>query len=105
MSPKWTFVIAALIIVLVLLAALANATSHVMVTYTTRSDTPDHAVFFLAFYATPLTAIAASFVWQTPNLEQLGLLVAIGALATLNQRFSRGLLRRPMQRLYCPSTL
>ena len=31
--------------------------------------------------------IAALFVWRTPNLEQLGLLVAIGALATLNQRF------------------
>ena len=72
---------------LVLIAALANATSHVIVTYTTRSDTPDHAVFFLSFYTTPLTAIAALFVWQTPNLEQLGLMIAIGALATLNQRF------------------
>jgi drug/metabolite transporter (DMT)-like permease len=72
---------------LVLVGALANATSHVIVTYTTRSDTPDHAVFFLAFYTTPLAAVAALFVWQTPNLEQLVLLVAIGALATLNQRF------------------
>jgi drug/metabolite transporter (DMT)-like permease len=72
---------------LVLIAALANATSHVIVTYTTRSDHPDQAVFYLALYSTPLAAIAAAFVWRTPNLEQLGLLVAIGALATLNQRF------------------
>ena len=72
---------------LLLIAALANATSHVIVRYTTRSDSPDHAVFFLAFYTTPLTAIAALFVWQSPNLEQLGLLIAIGTLATLNQRF------------------
>jgi len=72
---------------LVLVAALANATSHVIVTYTTRSDHPDHAVFFLAFYTTPMTAIAALFVWRTPDLAQLGLLIVIGALATLNQRF------------------
>ena len=33
---------------LVFVAALCNATSHVIVTYTTRSDHPDYAVFYLA---------------------------------------------------------
>ena len=72
---------------LVFVAALCNATSHVIVTYTTRSDHPDFAVFYLALYATPLAFIATLFVWTTPDLGELALLVAIGACATLNQRF------------------
>ena len=73
--------------VLVLVAAVAYATSNTIVKFTTRSDHPDQTVFFLGLYTTPLIAIPAWYVWTTPSLEQLALMVAIGACATANQRF------------------
>jgi len=72
---------------LVLLAALANATSNVIVKHSTRTDHPDKVVFFLMIYVTPLIALPAALVWTTPDLRQLALMVGIGAFATLNQRF------------------
>ena len=72
---------------LVLLGALANATSNIIVKFKTRTDHPDTVVFYLALYVTPLILIPALFVWQWPNAEQLMWLVAIGFCATLNQRF------------------
>ena len=73
--------------VLVLLAALANATSNVIVRHSTRTDHPDKVVFFLMIYVTPAMAIPAAFVWTTPDLRQLALMVGVGVFATLNQRF------------------
>jgi len=72
---------------LVLLAALANATSNVIVKHSTRTDHPDKVVFFLMIYVTPAMAIPAAFVWTTPDLRQLALMVGVGVFATLNQRF------------------
>lgn len=72
---------------LVLLGALANATSNVIVRHSTRTDHPDKVVFFLMIYVTPLIAIPAAFVWTTPDLRQLALMVGVGVFATLNQRF------------------
>jgi drug/metabolite transporter (DMT)-like permease len=72
---------------LVLVGAFANAASNVTVRHTTRTDHPDVAVFYLMLYMTPLAVVPAVFVWTTPTLSQLGLLVSIGFFATLNQRF------------------
>jgi len=71
---------------LVLVGAFANAASNVTVRHTTRTDHPDVAVFYLMLYMTPLAVVPAVFVWTTPTLSQLGLLVTIGFFATLNQR-------------------
>ncbi len=72
---------------LVLAAALANATSNTIVKFTTRSDHPDTVVFYLMVYVTPMTFVPALFVWTWPNLGQLLLLTGVGVFATLNQRF------------------
>lgn len=71
---------------LVLIAAGANSTSHIIVKYAMRSDHPDQAVLYLSLFVTPLMLLPALYVWITPNWTQLGLMVAIGALATINQR-------------------
>jgi drug/metabolite transporter (DMT)-like permease len=72
---------------LVLIGALANATSNVIVKHKTRTDAPDTVVFFLALYVTPLILVPALFVWTWPSLEQLLWMIAIGVSATLNQMF------------------
>ena len=72
---------------LVLIASIANAASNVLVKFTTRTDHPDKAVLFLMIYVTPLILIPALFVWVIPTWSQLGLMIAIGFFATLNQRF------------------
>jgi drug/metabolite transporter (DMT)-like permease len=72
---------------LVLIGALANASSNIIVKYKTRTDHPDTVVFYLALYVTPMILVPALFVWQWPSAEQLMWMVAIGFCATLNQRF------------------
>jgi drug/metabolite transporter (DMT)-like permease len=72
---------------LVLIAAFAYGTSHALVKFTTRSDHPDKVVLFLCLYVVPLTFLPALVVWTWPSLYQLGMMIAIGVLATLNQRF------------------
>lgn len=72
---------------LVLIGAMANAASNVIVKHKTRTDAPDTVVFYLALYVTPLILVPALFVWTWPNLEQLLWMVAIGVSATLNQMF------------------
>lgn len=72
---------------LVLAAALVYAASNTIVKFTTRSDHPDTVVTYLMIYVTPMTLITALFVWTWPTWEQLLLLVGVGVLATLNQRF------------------
>ena len=50
------------------------------------TDHPDQAVLYLSLFVTPLMLLPALYVWITPNWTQLALMVAIGALATINQR-------------------
>lgn len=72
---------------LVLVGAMANATSNVIVRHTTRSDHPDMAVLYLMIYVTPMSLVPALFVWTTPTWTQALLMVGVGVFATLNQRF------------------
>ena len=71
---------------LVLVAALMNAASNIVVRHTTRTDHPDKVVFYLMAWTLPLISIPAFFVWKTPDLEQLLLMVGVGVFATFNQR-------------------
>lgn len=73
--------------ILVLVGAMANATSNVIVRHTTRSDHPDMAVLYLMLYTTPLILGPALFVWTTPTPSQALLMIGVGVFATLNQRF------------------
>jgi drug/metabolite transporter (DMT)-like permease len=72
--------------ILVLIAAMANASSNVIVRHTTQSDHPDKVVLFLMLWVTPLMAVPAAFVWQSATWEQWAYMIGIGAFATLNQR-------------------
>jgi drug/metabolite transporter (DMT)-like permease len=72
---------------LVVAAALANATSNTIVKFATRTDHPDTVVFYLMVYVTPMIFVPALFVWTWPTPEQLLLLFSVGLFATLNQRF------------------
>ena len=72
---------------LILLGALFTAASSSIVKYATRTDHPDKVVFYLMLYATPLILVPALMYWTTPTLSQGALMVGVGLLATLNQRF------------------
>ncbi len=73
--------------VLVLIAAVANAASNTVVKYTTRSDHPDKAVFYLMIWVAPMIFVPAMMVWKPPTWYQLALMIGIGVFATFNQRF------------------
>lgn len=72
---------------LVLLGALFTAASSSIIKYATRTDHPDKVVFYLMLYATPLILVPAWMFWTTPTLSQAAMMVGVGLLATLNQRF------------------
>ena len=73
--------------ILVLISALANAASNLIAKFKTRSDHPDTVVLYLGIYVTPVVLVPALFVWTWPGWIDLGWLFAVGALATMNQRF------------------
>ena len=73
--------------ILVLISALANAASNLIVKLQTRTDHPDTVVLYLGIYVTPVVLVPAMFVWTWPGWIELGWLIAVGALATMNQRF------------------
>ena len=63
--------------------ALFIACSALMVKVLSRSDSPDTIVLYMAVFSTPLSFIAAAFVWVTPSLETLLWLIGIGTASTL----------------------
>jgi drug/metabolite transporter (DMT)-like permease len=58
-------------IVLIMIKRLSTTESSLTIT------------FYMMLYLTPLTFIAAVFVWEWPTLTQLGLLVTVGCCGTL----------------------
>ena len=63
---------------LVLFSALAVSNSKLIAKVLTRTEGPTTIVAYLTLLMTPITLIPALFVWQTPTLEQLGLMAVIG---------------------------
>ncbi|MBT7955541.1 MAG: DMT family transporter [Rhodospirillaceae bacterium] len=63
--------------------ALFIAISALMVKVLSRNDSPDTIVLYMAVFSTPLSFVAATFVWVTPSLETLLWLIGIGMASTL----------------------
>lgn len=68
---------------LVLLSALAGAMSALLVKSLSRTEPSRAMVTYMTLFLTPLSLIPALFVWQTPSLLVIGIMVAVGALATV----------------------
>ena len=63
--------------------AVFIACSALMVKVLSRRDSPDTIVLYMAVFSTPLSLVAATFVWVTPSLETLLWLIGIGTASTL----------------------
>jgi drug/metabolite transporter (DMT)-like permease len=63
--------------------AVFVATSALLVKVLSRTDSPDTIVLYMAVFSTPLSLIAALFVWVTPSLETLLWMTGIGLFSTL----------------------
>ena len=62
--------------------ALFIAISALLVKVLNRTESPDTIVLYMAVFSTPLSLIAALFVWQTPSFEALLWLIGIGLFST-----------------------
>lgn len=67
--------------------ALLVALASTLVNIASRYDGPMTLMFYTNTVSLALIAIPTFFVWQTPSLYELALLVAMGILATLSHNF------------------
>lgn len=67
--------------------ALLVALASTLVNIASRYDGPMTLMFYTNTVSLILIAIPTFFVWQTPSLYELALLVAMGILATLSHNF------------------
>ncbi len=66
-----------------MLAAVFMAISVLMVKSLSGSEQPATIVLYMAIFMTPLSLIPALFVWTWPGWTTLGLLAALGCMATI----------------------
>ena len=69
--------------VFVILSSICAAGSKLLAKHLTRSESAVTCSAYVAILQTPITFIAALFVWNTPSLEQLVWLAAIGTLVAM----------------------
>ena len=62
--------------------AIFIACSALLVKILNKTDTPDIIVLYMAIFSTPISLIAALFVWRTPSYEALAWLFGIGLFST-----------------------
>ena len=62
--------------------AIFIACSALLVKILNKTDTPDIIVLYMAIFSTPISLIAALFVWKTPSYEALAWLFGIGLFST-----------------------
>ncbi|MDP7667838.1 MAG: DMT family transporter [Rhodospirillales bacterium] len=67
---------------LILLSAIAFGGMMIAIKMLARTETSTTITVYMALFTTPLTFLAALFVWQTPTWSQLGVMAAIGFLST-----------------------
>lgn len=67
---------------LVVGSAVLWAVSMIDIKILSRTDSSLTIATYMLVFVTPITFIAALFVWQTPTLEQLGWMFALGALGS-----------------------
>lgn len=73
--------------VFLVLAAVAGASAlSILVKFLSRTDTPDTITMYVVLIMTPISFVAALFVWTWPAAEAWPWIVATGALATVSQR-------------------
>lgn len=68
---------------LVLLTAACFAASSIIVKMLSRTETPNAIITWMVIYLVPLSLIPALFVWETPSLDMMPWLVAVGAVTTM----------------------
>lgn len=68
---------------LVLLTAACFAASSIIVKILSRTESPNAIVTWMVIYLVPISLIPALFVWETPSLEMMPWLVAVGAATTM----------------------
>ena len=73
---------------LTIAATALAAISKLFAKSLTKTESPATIAAYVQFLMTPITLIVAMFYWQTPNIEQLFGLVAIGALGSLGHLFT-----------------
>jgi drug/metabolite transporter (DMT)-like permease len=66
-------------------AALFSAIALVTVNTLSRTDRPDTILFYYFLIASVATAPFAALEWQTPSLEEWGLLIGVGVFMALAQ--------------------
>ncbi len=69
--------------VIVLFAALMMAATAIAVKILSRTESPVAIVMYMTIFLTPLSAIPAVFVWQTPDWNSLIWMAWIGGLANV----------------------
>ena len=67
-----------------IVAAIFMASSVLVVKHVSQHDQPGTIVLYMNLFLTPLSLIPALFVWQTPSLDTLILLLVLGLLAALS---------------------
>ena len=72
-------------VLLLLLSAVAWAGALILIKILARTDTSLTITVYAGLFLTPITAVAALFVWTTPSPGHLLLLACIGALGSLTQ--------------------
>jgi drug/metabolite transporter (DMT)-like permease len=70
---------------LVITSSVFIACAVTMVKILARTESTSAIVTWMGLYLTPMSLIPALFVWRMPSLEETGILIAIGGLATLGQ--------------------
>ena len=66
-----------------MIAALFMAVTALMVKSLSRTESPNAIVLYVNLLLTPLSLVPALFFWRWPSWEALGLLLLVGAMATL----------------------
>ena len=67
---------------LALTAAASRAMTALAMKSLSRTDNPNVMVAYMALITTPISLVAALFVWELPSWETLGWLVVLGTTAT-----------------------
>jgi drug/metabolite transporter (DMT)-like permease len=70
---------------LVLVSALFMSVTHIIIKNLTKTESSVTLTIYMTVFITPLTLIAALPFWQTPTLEQLLLMFAIGIFGNISQ--------------------
>lgn len=68
---------------LIIASSFSWGTAIAIIKSMTRTESSATLTVYMGLFLTPITGIAAFFVWQTPSWEQLGWLFLIGCLGTL----------------------